>query len=83
MEEYNPDYSRVTVRCLLCRGLVIYKSGDITRFTAHLANEHGAFFDIEYLLASCFMDEGQKEAIAHPIRGYYPPTSNYPQHTMH
>ena len=68
MEEFNANYSTMTVRCLLCRGLVIYKNGDITRFTAHLANEHGAFFDIEYLLASCFMDEGQKETIANPIR---------------
>ena len=65
----------MTVRCILCRGRVIYKNGDITRFTSHLANEHGAFFDIEYLLASCFLDESQKRAIADPVvSSQIPPT---------
>ena len=87
MEEYSANYSTMTVRCLLCRGLVIYKNGDISRFTAHLANEHGAFFDIEYLLASCFMDEGQKETIANPIRASLslpppPPSSSFPGVSM-
>ena len=59
---------KMTVQCILCRGMILYKDGDITRFSAHLANEHGAFYDVEYLLASCFMDEGQKAAIANPIR---------------
>ena len=87
MEEYSANYSTMTVRCLLCRGLVIYKNGDISRFTAHLANEHGAFFDTEYLLASCFMDEGQKETIANPIRASLslpppPPSSSFPGVSM-
>ena len=65
-----------TVCCLLCRGLVIYKAsnlgyllipifsysqdGDTTRFRAHMNNEHGAFFDLDYLLASCMMETEQK-----------------------
>ena len=65
----------MTVRCILCRGRVIYKNGDITRFTSHLANEHGAFFDIEYLLASCFLDESQKRAIADPVVSSQIPTT--------
>jgi len=53
-----------TVCCILCRGLIIYKDGDKQRFKAHLANEHGAFFDVDYLLASCFLEPAQKEAMA-------------------
>jgi len=57
-----------TVCCLLCRGMVIYKDGDKTRFRAHMNNEHGAFFDIDYLLASCLLEEDQKESIARTVK---------------
>jgi len=70
MNDYDQqELGSMTVRCILCRGLVIYKDGDMTRFSSHLANEHGAFFDVEYLLASCFMDENQKRVIANPVLG--------------
>ena len=58
-----------TVCCLLCRGLVIYKNGDKSRFNAHMNNEHGAFFDIDYLLASSLMDIEQKAVVANTVRG--------------
>jgi len=57
-----------TVCCLLCRGLVIYKGGDSTRFRAHLNNEHGAFFDVDYLLASSLMDAEQKAEVASAVQ---------------
>jgi len=57
-----------TVCCLLCRGMVIYKDGDKTRFRAHMNNEHGAFFDIDYLLASCLLEKDQKEAVAKTVK---------------
>eukprot|EP00092_Neocalanus_flemingeri_P027932 GFUD01030325.1.p1 GENE.GFUD01030325.1~~GFUD01030325.1.p1 ORF type:complete len:546 (+),score=126.14 GFUD01030325.1:93-1730(+) len=53
-----------TVCCILCRGLVIYKNGDKSRFKAHLSHEHGAFFDTDYLLASCLMGAEQKAEVA-------------------
>jgi len=56
-----------TVCCILCRGLVIYKNGDKSRFKAHLANEHGAFFDIDYLLASSLMEAEQKAEVAKTV----------------
>jgi len=58
-----------TVCCILCRGMVIYKDGDKARFTAHMANEHGAFFDISYLLASSLMEDEQKAAVARVVEG--------------
>ena len=44
--------------------MVIYKDGDKTRFIAHLANEHGALFDVDYLLASSMMENDQKASVA-------------------
>jgi len=57
-----------TVCCLLCRGMVIYKDGDKSRFKNHMNNEHGAFFDIDYLLASCLLERDQKEAVARTVK---------------
>ena len=53
-----------TICCILCRRLINYKDGDKQRFKTHLANEHSAFFDVDYLLASCFLEPAQKEAMA-------------------
>merc|ERR1711936_974714 len=66
MEDINQDLDGITIRCFLCKGYVPYKDGDSTRFKAHLANQHGAFFDFEYILASCFLDDSQKQSIAQP-----------------
>ena len=68
MEDKKEEWlSTNTIRCFLCKGFVLYKDGDLSRFRAHLANQHGIFFDVEYLLASCFMDDNQKQAIAKPF----------------
>jgi len=67
MEDLNEELASFTIRCFLCKGFVLYKDGDLSRFRAHLANQHGVFFDVEYLLASCFMDDDQKQAIAQPV----------------
>jgi len=57
-----------TVCCLLCRGTIIYKDGDKARFKAHMNNEHGAFFDLDYLLASSMMEQDQKDTVARTIK---------------
>jgi len=67
MEDLNEELASFTIRCFLCKGFVLYKDGDLSRFRAHLANQHGVFFDVDYLLASCFMDDDQKQAIAKPV----------------
>ena len=51
------------VSCLLCRGAILFRDGDRSRFYAHMNNEHGAFFDLDYLLASSLMDQAQKEVV--------------------
>jgi len=81
MEDKKEEWLRTnTIRCFLCKGFVLYKDGDLSRFRAHLANQHGIFFDVDYLLASCFMDDSQKQAIALPylesLNREVSPTSN-------
>jgi len=67
MGDCEQEIDNMTIRCFLCRGYVLYKDGDLERFKAHLANQHGAFFDIDYLLASCFMEDSQKLDVSKPI----------------
>ena len=52
-----------TVCCLLCRGMVAYRNLDTARFAAHMNYEHGAYFDMEFLLAACLMDEEERKAV--------------------
>ena len=33
------------------------------KFSGHLENEHGAYFDHDFILATCFMDAEEKEAV--------------------
>ena len=65
-----------TVCCILCRGKVIYKDGDKFRFKNHMNNEHGAFFEIDYLLASCLLENDQKAAVAKTVECTIKPTSS-------
>ena len=66
MENSIPE----TVTCILCQSQVIYRDGDKLRFREHLRNEHGAFFDLDYMLASCLMDPAQKESVARTVQAY-------------
>ena len=52
-----------TVSCMLCRGVVAYRGGDSTRFNNHMNYEHGAYFDIEFLLAACLMNNEERDAV--------------------
>jgi len=52
-----------TVCCILCRGMIAYRNNDTTRFTNHMNYEHGAYFDMEFLLAACLMDEEERKAV--------------------
>merc|ERR1712096_370786 len=52
-----------TVCCILCRGVLNYKDKDSSRFESHMQSEHGAYFDLEFILAACLMDEDEKNAV--------------------
>ena len=68
-----------TVCCLLCRGVVAYRNLDMNRFLEHIIiiliniillrfqehmnHEHGAFFDMDFLLAASFMDDKKRKVV--------------------
>ena len=60
-----------TLYCILCRGLVTYRNKDSTRFVKHMENEHGAYFDHEFILATCMMDDDEKKAVKSVIISKY------------
>eukprot|EP00092_Neocalanus_flemingeri_P021618 GFUD01023448.1.p1 GENE.GFUD01023448.1~~GFUD01023448.1.p1 ORF type:complete len:761 (+),score=210.60 GFUD01023448.1:49-2283(+) len=49
-----------TVCCFMCKGMVIYKKGDKTRFNNHMNNEHGVVFEIDFLFATCKLNEEER-----------------------
>merc|ERR1719369_1253965 len=52
-----------TVRCILCRGMVPYRNLNNSLFVKHMEKEHGSYYDLEFILATCFMDEEEKKAV--------------------
>ena len=63
MDNSIPD----TIICILCRGTISYRDGDKTKFREHMRMEHGVFFDLDFLLASCLMDAEQKAKLARSV----------------
>ena len=53
-----------TVFCILCNGIVSYKKGDTKRFEDHMNIEHGAFYNLEYILAGCLMNGDQRKVMS-------------------
>ena len=56
-----------TVVCLLCRGMISFKSGDKARFESHLQHEHEAYFGLDVLLAVSFIREDERKALVKAI----------------
>ena len=59
----NEDTTITKVQCILCRAFLNFQDGDMTKFTSHMANGHGAFFNLQYLLASCLMHDEHRDSI--------------------
>jgi len=56
-----------TVFCLLCRGIVSYNKDDRKRFDDHMNIEHGAFYNLKFLLAGCLMNDEERNVVAEMI----------------
>ena len=56
-----------TVVCLLCRGMISFKSGDKTRFESHLQHEHEAYFGLDIMLAISFIREDERRAVVKSV----------------
>ena len=49
-----------TVCCFMCKGMIIYKKGDKSRFINHMNNEHGVVFELDFLFATCKLNENER-----------------------
>jgi len=54
-----------TLGCFLCRGRVIFRNNDSTRFHSHLTNEHGVVFELDFLFAACGVEEEVRNKFRH------------------
>ena len=61
--------------CLLCRGMISFKSGDKARFESHLQHEHEAYFGLDVLLAVSFIREDERKALVKAIAVGYSQSS--------
>ena len=53
--------------CILCNGIVSYSRGDTKRFDDHMNIEHGAFYNLDYILAGCLMSGDQRKVVSELI----------------
>jgi len=53
-----------TISCILCGGTIDYKNQDPTTFRNHMKDQHGAFHQIDYILASCFLSKEELGKVA-------------------
>ena len=52
-----------TVCCILCRGTLKYENMCGLMFINHLKNQHQVFFDFDFVLATCFLDQKEKDSM--------------------
>merc|ERR1719347_2010759 len=52
-----------SVLCLLCRGAINCKSGNLERFKSHLESVHDALYDMDLVISLAFLEGGEKEGI--------------------
>ena len=60
-----------TIVCLLCRGMISFKSGDKTRFESHLQHEHEAYFGLDVLLAVSFIRDDERLSLVRAVSPGY------------
>jgi len=58
-----------SVQCLLCRGAINLKAGDLGRFKSHLESVHDTLYDIDLVISLTFLEEGEKDRI---VENMYP-----------
>jgi len=56
-----------SVLCLLCRGAINLKSGDLGRFKSHLESVHDAQYDMELIISLTFLEGGEKDGFVENI----------------
>jgi len=67
MEPLFPSLPHGTVSCLLCRGTISLRTGDLAKFRSHLETVHESVYSHDLLIAITFLEESEKEVIMEKV----------------
>ena len=51
------------ISCLLCKGAISVRSGNLDKFKVHVESAHDVFYDHDILIAINFLEAHEKEVI--------------------
>ena len=55
--------SRLAVKCVLCRGAVSIRAGNLDKMRLHIENDHDAFYNQDLFVALNFLEDFEREEI--------------------
>jgi len=58
---------RGSVKCILCRGSINLKSGDLTKFKTHLETVHDSLYDMDLIMCVAFLEGDEIERLRESI----------------
>jgi len=58
---------RGSISCLLCKGAISVRSGNLDKFKLHVESDHDVFFDHDILIAINFLEAHEKEVIIEKV----------------
>ena len=56
-----------SITCLLCKGAVSIRSGNMDKFKVHVESDHDVFYDHDILIAINFLEAHEKEIIIEKV----------------
>jgi len=58
---------RGSISCLLCKGAISVRAGNLDKFKAHVESNHDVFFEHDILIAINFLEDHEKEVIIEKV----------------
>ena len=55
--------SRLSVKCVLCRGAISIRAGNLDKMRLHMENDHDAFYNQDLLISLNFLEDFEREEI--------------------
>ena len=56
-----------SINCLLCKGALSVRSGNLDKVKLHMVSDHGVFYDQDLLIAINFLEPHEKEVIVEKV----------------
>ena len=55
--------SRLSVKCVLCRGAISIRAGNLDKMRLHMENDHDVFYNQDLLISLNFLEDFEREEI--------------------